>query len=33
MKVSTVVAAAFLVSAGLTSPAHAQDKDKAKAAK
>ena len=33
MKVSMVVAAAFLVSAGLTSPAHAQDKDKAKAAK
>src|SRR5438105_8421517 len=27
-KISTIVAAAFLVSAGLTSPAHAQDKAK-----
>src|SRR5688500_14891501 len=32
MKLSTVVAAAFLVSAGLALPAHAQDKPKAKAA-
>ena len=32
MKVSTLVAAAFLVSAGMTLPVHAQDKDKAKAA-
>jgi hypothetical protein len=32
MKVSTVVAAAFLISAGMTLPAHAQDKPKAKAA-
>jgi hypothetical protein len=32
MKVSTVVAAAFLVSAGMALPVHAQDKDKAKAA-
>ncbi len=32
MKVSTVVAAAVLVSAGMTSPAHAQEKPKAKAA-
>ena len=29
MKVSTVVAAAFLVSAGMTLPVHAQDKAKA----
>jgi hypothetical protein len=32
MKVSTVVAAAFLVSAGMTSPVQAQEKEKAKAA-
>ena len=33
MKVSTFVAAAFIVSAGMASPAHAQDKkDKGKAA-
>jgi hypothetical protein len=31
MKVSMVVAAAFLISAGMTLPAHAQDKPKAKA--
>jgi hypothetical protein len=30
MKVSTVVAAAFLVSAGMTLPVHAQDKEKGK---
>jgi hypothetical protein len=29
MKVSTVVAAAFLVSAGMTLPVHAQEKAKA----
>src|SRR5688572_32922139 len=33
MKISTVVAAAFVVSAGMTLPVHAQEKDKAKAAK
>ncbi len=33
MKVSTVVVAAFLVSAGMTLPVYAQEKDKAKAAK
>ena len=33
MKVSTVVAAAFLVSAGMTLPVHAQEKAKAKEAK
>ena len=33
MKVSTVVAAAFLVSAGMTAPVYAQDKEKEKAAK
>lgn len=33
MKVSMFVAAAFLVSAGVSLPVHAQDKDKAKAAK
>ena len=33
MKVSTIAAAAFLVSAGMTAPVHAQDKEKAKAAK
>ena len=32
MKLSTVVAAAFLVSAGMTLPVHAQEKAKAKAA-
>jgi hypothetical protein len=32
MKLSAIVAAAFLVSAGVTAPAHAQDKAKAKAA-
>jgi hypothetical protein len=30
MKISTVVAAAFLVSAGMTAPVYAQDKEKAK---
>jgi len=33
MKISTVVAAAFLVSAGMTAPGYAQDKEKAKGAK
>ena len=33
MKVSTIVAAAFLVSAGMTAPVYAQDKEKAKAPK